>query len=87
MDWCPGTFYVALSRATNLNNVVLSNYSGKYKCSGTARDFYANNYTADSSDVTDTKSQFDDLLGDISKNSKKRIRTNAQKQKQLQLQF
>lgn len=40
MDWIPGSFYVALSRATSLANVSLVNYKGTFCCDVKARRYY-----------------------------------------------
>lgn len=40
MDWVPAGFYVALSRATGLENVTFSNFTGRFKCNLEAREFY-----------------------------------------------
>lgn len=40
MDWVPASFYVSLSRATDIANVTLSNYQDKFKCQYDATQFY-----------------------------------------------
>ena len=51
MDFIPASFYVALSRATDLNNVTLSNFKSEGRCYPRALLFYDGTYRVPPSNV------------------------------------
>jgi hypothetical protein len=51
MDFIPASFYVAVSRATSLDNITMSNFRNTGKASAVARQFYEGTYKLPPSNV------------------------------------
>jgi hypothetical protein len=62
MEWFAGTFYVALSRVTSLDNVSFINFRGKFKALQRSLDFYTQGYVINEPSSTCESSHLECLL-------------------------